>query len=102
MQTPSDLVVDITEASGASHVEHLAMCDPIRADECGLVVNIALEPKRTDSQAWFVGFDGLDWDEFLPFAEWTDEHWRDATFDSSVTVPPGDPLANSSPSRQLP
>jgi len=47
-----------------------------------------------DRRARFVDFDGLDWDEFPPQAEWTDDHWRDAIFDSPAAIPPGDPHAD--------
>lgn len=54
----------------------------------------AVQPERADPRARFVDFDGLDWDEFPPFAEWTDDHWRDAVFDSPAAIPPGDPHAD--------
>lgn len=54
----------------------------------------SVQPGRADARARFVDFDGLDWDEFPPLEEWTDDHWRDAIFDSPATIPPGDPHAD--------
>ena len=53
-----------------------------------------VQPGRSDPRARFVDFDVLDWDEFPPLADWTDDHWRDAIFDSPATIPPGDPHAD--------
>ena len=58
------------------------------------MANTALQPERADPRARFVDFDGLDWDDFPPLAEWTDDHWRDAIFDSPAAIPPGDPHAD--------
>lgn len=54
----------------------------------------AVPRERADPRARFVDFDGLDWDEFPPLDEWTDDHWRDAIFDSPAVIPPGDPHAD--------
>lgn len=58
------------------------------------MANTGVELELADSRARFVDFDGLDWDEFPPLGEWTDDHWRDAIFDSPATIPPGDPHAD--------
>ena len=58
------------------------------------MADIAVQGERADPRARFVDFDGLDWDEFPPLAEWTDDHWRDAIFDSPATIPPGEPHAD--------
>ena len=71
-----------------------AGCDLDWDGEGGVMVNTAVQPERTDPRARFVDFDGLEWDEFPPLAEWTDDHWRDAIFDSPATIPPGDPHAD--------
>ncbi len=58
------------------------------------MVDAAVQPERADPRARFVDFDGLDWDEFPPLAEWTDDHWRDAIFDSPAAIAPGEPHAD--------
>ena len=58
------------------------------------MANTVLQPEHADPRARFVDFDGLDWGEFPPLAEWTEDHWRDAIFDSPATIPPGAPHAD--------
>ena len=55
---------------------------------------IVVQAEGADPRARFVDFDGLDWDEFPPLGEWTDDHWRDAIFDSPAIIPPGEPHAD--------
>lgn len=58
------------------------------------MADAAAQAERADPRARFVDFDGLDWDEFPPLAEWTDDHWRDAIFDSPAEIQPGEPHAD--------
>ncbi len=58
------------------------------------MADTAVQPELADPRARFVDFEGLDWDEFPPLAKWTDDHWRDAIFDSPAIIPPGDPHAD--------
>lgn len=46
------------------------------------MANTALQPERADPRARFVDFDGLDWDEFPPLAEWTDVEYDQAVRDT--------------------
>lgn len=58
------------------------------------MADAGVQPGRGDPRARFVDFEGLDWDEFPPLSEWTDDHWRDAIFDSPAIIPPGEPHAD--------
>jgi 3'-phosphoadenosine 5'-phosphosulfate sulfotransferase (PAPS reductase)/FAD synthetase len=60
----------------------------------GVMANTVVHQGGADPRTRFVDFDGLDWDEFPPLAEWTDDDWRDAIFDSPAIIPPGDPHAD--------